>query len=90
MTTLDATLVSHGPATARTERLDRISARARRMHFGRLVLSLIALLFVGLGRLAYGIFAGLWFVTTWCSAAVAEGWNEARAKQAARRAESDA
>ncbi len=86
MTTLDATLAPHIPA----ERLDRISARARRMHFGRVVLSLIAFLLAGLGRLAFGVFAVLWFVVTWCAAAVAEGWNEARAKQAARRAESAA
>lgn len=88
MTTLDAMLLH--PVDTRAERLDRISARAQRMHFGRAVLSLIALLFVGLGRVTYAILAGLWFVATWCAAAVAEGWNEARAKQAERPGDSGA
>lgn len=82
MTTLDA-ILAH--PVDRTERLDRITARARRMHFGRAVLSLLALLLVSIGRLTFAVFAGLWFVATWCSAAVAEGWNEARASQAERR-----
>lgn len=87
MTTLDA-LLAH--PVERTERLDRINARARRMHFGRFLASMIALLFVGLGRLTFAIFAGLWFVATWCAAAVAEGWNEARARQLERRGDEPA
>lgn len=82
MTTLDALMTQD---IARTERVDRITARARKMHFGRALLSLIALLLVGLGRLTFAVFAGIWLVLTWCAAAVAEGWSEARQAQAERR-----
>lgn len=87
MTTFDAML--DGPVH-RTERLDRINARARKMHFGRFLLAMLALPLVLLGRITYGVFAGLWFVTTWIAAAVAEGWSEARAKQLERRGDAGA
>lgn len=75
MTTLEAML--SGPE--QTERLGRISAGARRMSFGRMVLSLLAFLLVGLGRIAYVACAGLWVAATWSAAAVRVGWDDARA-----------
>jgi hypothetical protein len=86
VTTLEAMLA--GPDD-RTQRIDRISARARKIHFGRTVLALVALLLAGLGRLTFAAFAGVWLVLTWCAAAVAEGWSEAKQAQATRREVAD-
>lgn len=86
MTTLEAMLAG---SDGRTQRLDRISARRREMHFGRTLLGLIAVLLAGIGRLAFAVLAGAWLALTWCAAAVAVGWSEAREAQAERREAAD-
>lgn len=58
--------------------VDRITARAREAHFGRLLLTLIGSLLFGLGWLAFKIVRVLWFAGAWCAFAVAEGWQQAR------------
>lgn len=82
MAMLEATLV--GPDD-RTQRLNRIAERRQEMHPARALLGLIAVLLAGLGRLAFAVVAGVWLVATWCAAAVAVGWAEAREAQSAKR-----
>jgi hypothetical protein len=71
--------------TSLTERvpLDRIEARARQAHPGRVILTLIAALLFGLGWLAYKTCAVTWLALAWCGSAVIEGWSSARAGQRA-------
>jgi uncharacterized membrane protein YedE/YeeE len=63
--------------------LDRIDARARQARPGRAVLTVIAAVLFGLGWLAYKACALSWLAVAWCGAAVAEGWQSARAGQRA-------
>lgn len=76
----------------RVERVDRITAQARQWTPGRTLLGLLAALLVGVGRLAFAVFAALWLAVTWTAAAVKVGWDDARAarqaatEQAMRRA----
>lgn len=58
--------------------VDRITARAREVHFGRSVLTLIAAVLFGLGWLVAKVFTVLWLALTWSWAAIALGWREAR------------
>ncbi|OKI47297.1 hypothetical protein [Micromonospora sp. CB01531] len=68
----------------RAERVDRITAKARQWTPGRVLLGLLAAILVGVGRLAFALFAALWLAVTWCAAAVKVGWDDARqARQAA-------
>jgi Zn-dependent protease with chaperone function len=69
------------------ERVDRITAQARQWPAGRTLLSLVAAVLVGVGRLTFAVFASLWLVLTWCAAAVKVGWDDARQAQQARAAE---
>lgn len=78
MTVLEATAVT------RVERVDRITAQARQWPFGRTVLSLLAWLLVGVGRITYAVFAAVWLAVTWSAAAVKVGWDDARAVRAAQ------
>lgn len=62
----------------------RISAQARQWGFGRtmlglarVLLSAVAWLLVGAGRVAHLLVAGVWLATTWCAAAVKVGWDDA-------------
>lgn len=83
MTVIDAT-----PMTVVTvDRVDRITAQARKWPFGRTLLGLFAALLVGLGRLVFAVFAAGWLVLTWCAAAVKVGWDDARQAQQARAVE---
>jgi hypothetical protein len=59
--------------------VERISERARTASPGRVVLTVIAAVLFGLGWVTYKALAGVWFVIAWCGAAVAEGWQSARA-----------
>ena len=54
--------------------VDRISLQAREVHFGRLLLTLFAALFFGIGWVA----AKTWLAVAWCGVAVKVGWQEAR------------
>lgn len=66
------------------DRVDRITAQARRWPAGRTLLGLVALLLVGIGRAAFAVCAAVWLVLTWCVAAVKVGWDDARAARDAR------
>jgi hypothetical protein len=66
--------------------VDRITARAREVHFWRTVLTIIAGLLFGLGWLAYKTVAVAWLAAAWSAVAVREGWLEARKGQLRRAA----
>lgn len=66
--------------------LDRITAEARQIQFRRVLLTLFAGLFFGVGWLVAKLFTGLWLVVAWSAAAVKVGWQEGRKPIAARRA----
>lgn len=70
MTTLDHLLD--------TQRLDRITAEARQMRFGRVLLTILAGLLYGVGWIAAKGFGGLWLALAWSAVAVRVGWQEAR------------
>lgn len=70
MVTLDALLD--------TQRLDRITAEARQVHFWRTVLTVIAALLFGLGWVVARAFGLLWLVMAWTATAVRLGWQEGR------------
>ena len=57
--------------------LERISAQARSVHAGRLLLTLIAGFFFLLGWLAGQAFLAV----VWCCVAVKVGWQEAKASR---------
>lgn len=65
--------------------LDRITTEARQIHFGRLLLTLIAGLFFAVGWSVAKLFAVVWFAVAWSAAAVKVGWQEGRKPAAARR-----
>jgi hypothetical protein len=71
--------------TSVTERipLDRIEARARRAHPGRVLLTAIAAVLFALGWLAFKLCAVAWLAAAWCGSAVIEGWQQARTGQEA-------
>ncbi|MFG1776624.1 hypothetical protein ACGFIG_09365 [Micromonospora sp. NPDC049048] len=71
------TVIEYADVT-RTERVDRITAQARQWAPGRTLLGLLAAVLVGVGRLAFAVFAALWLAATWCAAAVKVGWDDAR------------
>lgn len=54
--------------------LDEITAQARQVHVGRVLLTLIAAVFFGLGWAAGRMFYGL----AWCGVAVRVGWQAGR------------
>lgn len=58
--------------------LDRISAEAREVHFGRLMLTIVAGILFGIGWLAAKSVALLWRAVAWVAVAVKIGWMEAR------------
>lgn len=63
--------------------LDRIEARARQAHPGRVLLTVIAAALFGLGWLACKTCAVTWLAVAWCGSAVIEGWQTAKAGQRA-------
>lgn len=65
--------------TALTERLpvDEITAQAREVHFGRVLLTAIAAVFFALGWLI----ARAFFCVAWCGTAVRLGWQAGRRGQ---------
>jgi len=52
----------------------RISGEARRVDFGRTVLTVIAAVFYAIGW----SLSTLWLAVAWCGVAVKVGWQEAR------------
>ena len=58
--------------------LDRISAEARDVQFGRTVLLALAGLLYGVGWLAAKTFTLLWRAVAWMGVAIKVGWTEAR------------
>jgi hypothetical protein len=68
----------------------RIAAQARQWRPGavavsvlRGLLSLVAWLLLGAGKVAYWVCAGLWLTITWSVAAVKVGWEDARGSRRA-------
>lgn len=59
--------------------LDRISADAREVQFGRTLLTILAGIFYGIGWLAAKAVGLLWRAMAWVGVAVKVGWMEARA-----------
>lgn len=60
------------------QRLDRITAEARQVHFWRTVLTVIAAVLFATGWIAYKSVAVLWLALTWSGTAVRLGWRDAR------------
>jgi hypothetical protein len=58
--------------------IDRISAEAREVKFGRTVLTVIAAVLYGIGWLAAKIVKVFWRAVVWCAIAVKVGWTDAR------------
>ena len=54
--------------------LERISAEARQVHLGRVLLTVFAALFFAVGWVA----AKTFLAVAWCGVAVKVGWQEAR------------
>lgn len=54
--------------------LDQISDQARQVRFGRVLLTLVAAVFYGLGWVAGRVFLAV----AWCGVAVRVGWQEGR------------
>ena len=61
--------------------LERISAEAREVHFGRTLLLLLAGLLYGVGWVAAKVFILLWRAVAWMGVAIKVGWTEARKPQ---------
>jgi hypothetical protein len=69
-----------------SETTARIAAQARTwtprmvlLSVLRGLLSLVAWVLLGAGKVAYWVFAGVWLALTWSAAAVKVGWADARA-----------
>jgi hypothetical protein len=74
--------------TAVLERVpvDRISAEARDVPFGRTVLTVIAGILYGIGWLVGTTFTAFWRAVVWVAVAVKVGWQDARKPEAGERA----
>jgi hypothetical protein len=59
--------------------LETINTRAREVHFGRTLLTIIAAVLYAVGWLAAKTLGGLWLALAWSAVAVKVGWTEARA-----------
>lgn len=59
--------------------LEDINTRARDVHFGRTLLTVIAALLYAVGWLTAKILGGIWLAFAWSAVAVKVGWTEARA-----------
>jgi hypothetical protein len=59
--------------------LEDINTRARDVHFGRTLLTVIAALLYAVGWLTAKILGGIWLTLAWSAVAVKVGWTEARA-----------
>jgi len=61
------------------DRVDRISAEAREVHFGRVLLTIVAAVLFGIGWVAYKVCRTALLALAWCAVAVKVGWQDARA-----------
>jgi hypothetical protein len=61
-----------------TDRLDRITAEARKVEFGRTVLTVLAAILFGVGWLTARAFGLSWLSLAWAVTAVRLGWQEGR------------
>lgn len=66
------------------DRVDRITAEARDVHFGRTVLTVVAALLFGAGWLTAKAFGVVWLALAWTFTAVKMGWQEGRKPRPAR------
>ena len=62
--------------------LDRITAAARQVKFGRTVALVLAGVLYGLGWAVAKVFAVVWFALAWAGTAVKVGWADARKPKA--------
>ena len=67
-------------------RVESITEQAREVHAGRVLLTLIAALFFGLGWIVAKTCAVAWLAIAWCAVATREGWREARKPKVSRAA----
>jgi hypothetical protein len=58
--------------------IDRISAEAREVHFGRTLLTIFAGVLYGIGWVAAKTVGLVWRAVAWSAVAVKVGWLEAR------------
>lgn len=63
--------------------LERINDRARDVRFTRALLTLLAGALYAVGWLTFKLCAAAWLAVAWCSSAVIEGWQQAKAGQRA-------
>lgn len=59
--------------------VDDITEQARQVHFGRVLLTVLAAVFFAIGWLAGAVFMAI----AWCGTAVKVGWLEARRRNVA-------
>jgi len=59
-------------------RVDRITAEARDIQFGRVMLTVIAAVLFGVGWCVAKTFGVLWLAAAWSATAVKLGWQEGR------------
>lgn len=62
-----------------------ITARARQIQFSRVLLTVLAGVFYGLGWITARTFGVIWLAMTWTAVAVKVGWTEGRRKPPPRR-----
>ena len=55
-----------------------ITAEARAVPLGKMLLTLIAAILFGVGWVVAKVFMGAGFVLAWCAAAIKLGWRQAR------------
>lgn len=58
-------------------RVDRITAEARDIRFARVLLTVFAALFFGVGWILRKTFTVIWLAGAWSYVAAREGWREA-------------
>jgi len=71
--------------TVDTVVLDRITKQAREIRFSRVLLTVLAGIFYGIGWITARGFGVLWLALTWSAVAVKVGWQEGRRKSAPKR-----
>lgn len=64
--------------TVDTVVLDRITTQAREIKFSRVLLTVLAGIFYGLGWITARAFGVIWLAMTWTAVAVKVGWQEGR------------
>jgi hypothetical protein len=66
------------------DRLERINTEARQIHFGRVVLTVLAAVFYGLGWITARTFGIIWLTLAWTAVAVKVGWTDGRKPRISR------